>query len=819
MAVRSIPREHQRDPLELGVIARGQEGLRTVGLASEGALRGAAVFQGGTCVVAGLPGLSAGSSLGVEVTVFAQPSRARSVRFTVDGTYVSPPLDLSDTQGPIAPVLTLSAETVVEVVPFFPSAALGPSSSSSAAPATAPSLQRVRIWDTLKRKLITGNATPLLSNLKKYLAKYPHREVYTGQDGTQHRRRGAAEHIVPSEEETPRGATEMLYTRYAELSRRSGQPHSSSDIFNVVKCLVESVAWSVETSSTSARARNVSLESTSSELPQCHGSSEDDDSLLFDLPKRRTKRSREPFTIGAPVLVSGRGGGVVVKILANSWRRVRLDSDASESNYKQRELLELDDGFGPPSFGNGAFESGGDAASDEDGEADEGRSAEVPRRSSRRAARRLSTERGDETSSDEDSLEGQSQGGARGRGSDRAKRWICCDRCNKWRSVPEPEELPPEDEEWSCDKNTWDNFNRCWVAEENGAHEQLPAAESDTDGSVDDGAAALAALMEMNASGGLRSRDFGGGKLWRGHNESLVAAEELAVVTGELADAAEAVWALPKGRLVVWVENRAYAVAHAGETLKELADAFAVELDDVLILNAALVPSIGAESILTPGSTLLLPWLEDERQRFWHELTAHLVASGWRVDWATGPGDRRCLAYFPPSASGDLSRSRREVDAAPSSHVEASVDYEPSFRVRPFMGLPEIMRAIPELLEVFEYAAPSTAVKYLARLAELRGRRLSLEVLHPKFDVGDWAMSQWPGDNLWYLAKVMSLFVSLLSLAFNNSPSFKIQNCDSHRVCRFFAETEMGRTTSSTKTVRRSDAHAPSRCGAFPPWR
>ena len=78
--------------------------------------------------------------------------------------------------------------------------------------------ERVRIWDALNNKVrphrvrgrraglggrrwepgtsepadfvllplvqvIAGNATPLLSNLNKYLAKYPHRAVYTGQDG------------------------------------------------------------------------------------------------------------------------------------------------------------------------------------------------------------------------------------------------------------------------------------------------------------------------------------------------------------------------------------------------------------------------------------------------------------------------------------------------------------------------------------------------------------------------------------------------------------------------------------------------------------
>ena len=47
-----------------------------------------------------------------------------------------------------------------------------------------------------------------------------------------------------------------------------------------------------------------------------------------------------------------------------------------------------------------------------------------------------------------------------------AEAWVCCDKCSKWRKLPEGVEAPPDDAPWSCAENPDTEYNRCEVAEE-----------------------------------------------------------------------------------------------------------------------------------------------------------------------------------------------------------------------------------------------------------------------------------------------------------------------------------------------------------------
>jgi hypothetical protein len=261
---------------------------------------------------------------------------------------------------------------------------------------------------------------------------------------------------------------------------------------------------------------------------------------------------------------------------------VRLDVDGSEASFKQRDLLELNDGLGAPlTFGSDAGRQAaaqaqaaaraaeGDRSDDDDG-------VGGPRRSSRArhaataaahaaaqaAAQAALAEKGmsDDDDDDDDGDGGGGSSGSEAGGSfgSRAELslpsgWICCDACNKWRRVPGHVPLPAESDEWRCELNSWDLFNRCWVDEEPGALEP-----TDDEGSSDEeGERAEGAGQGAGHSAGLGRR----------RPADLVRGAELSAV---LVAGADAVWALPKGRLVCWVEGRAYAVAHSGETLAQV---------------------------------------------------------------------------------------------------------------------------------------------------------------------------------------------------------------------------------------------------------
>ena len=115
--------------------------------------------------------------------------------------------------------------------------------------------------------------------------------------------------------------------------------------------------------------------------------------------------------------------------------------------------------------------------------------------------------------------------------------WICCDKCQKWRRIPDNVPVPDGEVEWTCEMNDWDGvYNQCWVQEEPGAREPDIHEES----------------SPINFDDKI--------------NEA-----ELSVIEGI---GAETIWALSTGRLICWVEEKPYAVAHEGETLNDLATSF-----------------------------------------------------------------------------------------------------------------------------------------------------------------------------------------------------------------------------------------------------
>jgi hypothetical protein len=217
--------------------------------------------------------------------------------------------------------------------------------------------------------------------------------------------------------------------------------------------------------------------------------------------------------------------------------------------------------------------------------------------------------------------------------------WICCDLCEKWRRLPagvqahevlggsggggkkkkkRGSSLSSKSSvaEWCCDMNTWDSYNRCWVEEEHTDHEEDEIAEGQEGASTDedDGSAlpvSLATrgkrkfsadktqymsvaqqrregsrrrqgrtqeLLGRRMGGGIEDDDGDGDDDDVGvplRNFELVRPEDYEAVERLGADM---VWALPAGRLVCCIEGKCYAVAHAGETVADLAHYFRCEV-------------------------------------------------------------------------------------------------------------------------------------------------------------------------------------------------------------------------------------------------
>jgi len=259
---------------------------------------------------------------------------------------------------------------------------------------------------------------------------------------------------------------------------------------------------------------------------------------------------------------------------------VRLDADGSEASFKQRDLLELNDGLGAPStFGSeaglaaaaaaraAAREASGDFSDvdDDDGAGGTGRRTRARLAASIAAAHAaaqasemgnsLTMENGDHGEVLNGSEFVDSSVSQAMHSQQLQSRWICCDVCNKWRRVPGNVPLPSDDEEWRCELNTWDLFNRCWVDEEPGALE--PTDDEEEDGS---------STHDQHSKVAGASAGHGAG-LGRRRPADLVRGTELSAV---LVAGADAIWALPKGRLVCWIDGRAYAVAHSGENLAQV---------------------------------------------------------------------------------------------------------------------------------------------------------------------------------------------------------------------------------------------------------
>lgn len=257
---------------------------------------------------------------------------------------------------------------------------------------------------------------------------------------------------------------------------------------------------------------------------------------------------------------------------------MRFDADGSEASFKQRDLLELNDGLGAPAtFGSeaglaaaaaaraAAREASGDFSDDDDGIGSTQRRTRARLAAMAVAAQAAAQLSMMETGLPRKDINGEDIRSASGvidscfiqdnLSQQLPSRWICCDVCNKWRRVPGHVPLPSDDEEWRCELNSWDLFNRCWVDEEPGALE--PTDDEEEDGS--------SAPDEQSKGAGASAGHSTG--LGRRRPADVVRGAELSAV---LTAGAEAVWALPKGRLVCWVESRAYAVAHSGETIAQV---------------------------------------------------------------------------------------------------------------------------------------------------------------------------------------------------------------------------------------------------------
>jgi len=827
--------------------AQPQTSCQGIGYATEGRLRGGGIFENGQSILPA-PAVAIGATLGIEVGISAaergsgdDTSRTglATVRFQVNGQHVSRPLDLGAVVLPVVPVVSLPANAELEVVPFVPCApqaklentpVLAPAGFQLIAPANGSDSTRVRIWDALNCKVIAGNASPLLSNLPKYLAKYPQRFVYSGQDqlGCSPDQQRQGHQKRPTTKDVPlcpaASLDELLpslvHSRYAEICQSSesaqanslassdtdettvavtleklvaaihfaGQPEHQrrfhEDLKTIAHTAVErrTTRFHPDPRDGDSRSGSSDFDETGSESESELGYSgyveEYDD---YGMPihrnataavgggggaRRSNRRSQGgmghasspcggAFAVGAPVLVANRGGGIITKVLANRWRKVRLNDNGSELSFKQKDLLEVDDGPGQKLGFNPAKSSGSRDAYRKQYQSQPNASARISVRTDENELEVKGTEsEGDSGINHRDLARVGRSGGVAP-----SSNWVCCDKCNKWRRIPEAQVPPDEDDEWSCEMNDWDQFNRCWVDEEVGAGEESSSGEDYDTGDED----------ELN-SGSCSSDESGRGRRsderttsdhqrrgptsWkhqkrrRRSNVSKVAADELRVVE-QLG--AEAVWALPTGRLIAWVEEKPYAVAHKHENIADIAREFKCHVDDVLIVNAAVDERLSLSSVLTAGSAVLLPVLDDGSKRLWHELTTQLLTDGWKLQWVTERGTgRRSIVYIPPQGVSKITVSPESMQPfrgfAPAN----------SWRNGTLGSLEEVVRCFPELIEAVDLASPPTAFKYLEQISEFRGKQArAVEVITPTFSSGDWVLAQWPPDSLWYLSKVL----------------------------------------------------------------
>ena len=129
VALHSCPADHPSDPLEMGVLVPGPAGsFHGVGYATEGRLRGGAIFKDGRSILPA-PAVSPGATLGVEVTISrsgggggggrsSSGRRFATVRFQVNGHYVSRPVRVGpsgDGTFPLAVVPVFSLPVGAEV--------------------------------------------------------------------------------------------------------------------------------------------------------------------------------------------------------------------------------------------------------------------------------------------------------------------------------------------------------------------------------------------------------------------------------------------------------------------------------------------------------------------------------------------------------------------------------------------------------------------------------------------------------------------------------------------------------------------------------
>ena len=56
--------------------------------------------------------------------------------------------------------------------------------------------------------------------------------------------------------------------------------------------------------------------------------------------------------------------------------------------------------------------------------------------------------------------------GSQGDGEDAMDNWAQCERCGKWRRLPQGAVVPDEDAAWYCEANEDPQFNSCELDEE-----------------------------------------------------------------------------------------------------------------------------------------------------------------------------------------------------------------------------------------------------------------------------------------------------------------------------------------------------------------
>ena len=114
----SLP-EHENDPLEFGLLTNTTDrGFEGCGISTDGESDGRWLCKNG-CELIPAPSVHLGDILGLEMTICPFTAR-NSVRFLVNGHYITKPLDLSGMHLPMSPVICIPSGFEVQIVDQIP---------------------------------------------------------------------------------------------------------------------------------------------------------------------------------------------------------------------------------------------------------------------------------------------------------------------------------------------------------------------------------------------------------------------------------------------------------------------------------------------------------------------------------------------------------------------------------------------------------------------------------------------------------------------------------------------------------------------------